>query len=43
MLPRFLQRHPGIELTLHLDDRFVDPVAGGYDVRWCASRPCPRT
>jgi DNA-binding transcriptional LysR family regulator len=27
----FLKQHPGIELTLELDDRFVDGEAGGYD------------
>jgi DNA-binding transcriptional LysR family regulator len=27
----FLQRHPGIELTLDLDDRRVDAQADGYD------------
>lgn len=27
----FLEEHPGIELTLDLDDRFVDVVADGYD------------
>ena len=27
----FLAEHPGIELTLDLDDRFVDPLADGYD------------
>lgn len=27
----FLQRNPGIELTLDLDDRFVDVEAAGYD------------
>jgi len=27
----FLQQHPGIELTLDLDDRFVDVEADGYD------------
>lgn len=27
----FLQRHPGIDLTLDLDDRFVDIEADGYD------------
>ena len=28
---RFLARHPGIELTLELDDRFVDLQGEGYD------------
>src|SRR5271156_6407017 len=27
----FLSRHPGIELTLELDDRFVDILGEGYD------------
>jgi DNA-binding transcriptional LysR family regulator len=27
----FLQAHPDIELTLELEDRFVDVAAGGYD------------
>ena len=27
----FLAEHPGIELTLDLDDRFVDAAASGYD------------
>jgi len=27
----FLREHPGLELTLDLDDRFVDAGAGGYD------------
>lgn len=27
----FLAEHPGIELTLELDDRFVDVAADGYD------------
>jgi DNA-binding transcriptional LysR family regulator len=30
-LTRFLAAHPGIELTLELDDRFVDAAAGGFD------------
>lgn len=29
---RFLAAHPGIAAELELDDRFVDPVAGGFDV-----------
>lgn len=28
----FLRAHPDIEVRLDLDDRFVDPVAGGWDV-----------
>jgi DNA-binding transcriptional LysR family regulator len=31
-LPDFLRTHPGIDVRLDLDDRFVDPVAGGWDV-----------
>ncbi|PWR20350.1 LysR family transcriptional regulator [Zavarzinia aquatilis] len=27
----FLARHPDLELTLDMDDRRVDPLAGGYD------------
>lgn len=27
----FLARHPGLELTLDMDDRRVDPLGGGYD------------
>ena len=27
----FLRENPGLELTLDLDDRFVDAAAGGYD------------
>ena len=27
----FLREHPGLELTLDLDDRFIDAAAGGYD------------
>lgn len=27
----FLARHPGVRLTLELDDRFVDPATDGYD------------
>ena len=34
-LPRFLARHPGISLDLHLDDRRVDLIRDGYD---CALR-----
>ncbi len=30
-LYRFLAEHPGIELTLELDDRFVDAAADGFD------------
>jgi DNA-binding transcriptional LysR family regulator len=31
MLSDFLQAHPGIELTVDLDDKFVDVAADGYD------------
>ena len=31
VLNPFLLAHPGIQLTLELDDRFVDVAAGGYD------------
>src|SRR5204863_492681 len=30
-LSAFLAAHPGIDLTLDLDDRFVDVAADGYD------------
>ncbi len=30
-LGKFLGEHPGIDLTLDLDDRFVDAAADGYD------------
>lgn len=30
-LYRFLAHHPGVELTLELDDRFVDAAADGFD------------
>lgn len=29
---RFLKAHPGVELEVSIDDRFVDPVAEGFDV-----------
>lgn len=31
MLSAFLQEHPGVELTVDLNDRFVDVAADGYD------------
>jgi DNA-binding transcriptional LysR family regulator len=31
-LPALLRRHPGLRVELVLDDRLVDPVAGGWDV-----------
>lgn len=32
LLPRFLQHHPDIQLTVHLDDAYVDAASGEYDV-----------
>lgn len=32
LLPAFMQRYPRISVDLHLDDRLIDPVEGGYDV-----------
>jgi DNA-binding transcriptional LysR family regulator len=32
LLPEFLARHPGIEVELTLNDRFVDLLEEGYDV-----------
>lgn len=31
-IPAFLQRHPGLRLNLHLDDRRVDIVREGFDL-----------
>lgn len=31
VVPRFLERHPRVELDLVVDDRFVDIVADGFD------------
>ena len=31
LLPRFLERHPGVELDVQIDDRLVDPVASRFD------------
>jgi len=31
-LPAFLERHPGLQLDLHLDDRRVDIVREGFDL-----------
>ncbi|MBB4860325.1 DNA-binding transcriptional LysR family regulator [Novosphingobium chloroacetimidivorans] len=31
ILSEFLKAHPGIELTVDLDDRFIDVAADGYD------------
>ena len=32
LLLRFLQHHPAIQLTLHLDDALVDAASGEYDI-----------
>jgi DNA-binding transcriptional LysR family regulator len=32
LLPAFMERFPRISVDLHLDDRLIDPVEGGYDV-----------
>jgi len=32
MLPEFLERYPGLRLTLSLDDRVLDMIEGGFDV-----------
>jgi DNA-binding transcriptional LysR family regulator len=31
LLPRFVERHPKVEVEVCVDDHFVDIVAGGYD------------
>src|SRR5690606_33777902 len=31
-LPRFMQMHPDVEVTLDLNDRHVDLIAEGYDM-----------
>ena len=31
-IPRFLSRHPGLTLDLHLDDRRVDIIREGFDL-----------
>src|SRR2546430_729197 len=31
VLPRFLSKHPKVEVEVHVDDRLVDIVAEGYD------------
>jgi DNA-binding transcriptional LysR family regulator len=31
VLPRFLAKHPNVEVEVHVDDRLVDIVAEGYD------------
>ena len=32
LLPAFLERFPKVAVDLHLDDRILDPVEGGFDV-----------
>jgi DNA-binding transcriptional LysR family regulator len=32
LVASFLERHPKVTLDLHLDDRILDPVEGGFDV-----------
>jgi DNA-binding transcriptional LysR family regulator len=32
LLPAFLRRYPQVRVELHLDDRMLDPVEGGFDV-----------
>lgn len=32
LIPRFLARHPGVQLSLSLTDRFLDVVSEGFDV-----------
>jgi len=31
MLPRFIERHPNVEIDVRVEDHFVDIVSGGYD------------
>jgi DNA-binding transcriptional LysR family regulator len=31
LLPMFIERHPGVEVEVHIEDRFVDAIAAGYD------------
>ncbi len=31
LLPAFMERHPGVEVEVHVEDRFVDAIAAGYD------------
>ena len=32
ILPEFIERYPGLRLSLSLDDRFVDMIEGGFDL-----------
>jgi DNA-binding transcriptional LysR family regulator len=31
LLPMFMARHPGVDIEVHVEDRFVDAIAAGYD------------
>src|SRR5580698_6777416 len=31
LMPVFMERHPGVEVEVHVEDRFVDAIAEGYD------------
>ena len=31
LLPVFMERHPGVEVEVSVEDRFVDAIAAGYD------------
>lgn len=31
LLPVFMERHPGVDVEVHVEDRFVDAIAKGYD------------
>ena len=31
LLPRFLEKHPSVQLEVHVEDRFVNAVAEGFD------------
>ncbi len=31
LLPTFMERHPGVEVEVHVEDGFVDAIAEGYD------------
>lgn len=41
-LSAFLQRHPKVSVELHLDDRLLDPVEGGFDVTVRVAAPASR-